>query len=127
VTSGKRQGMNDTGYRKLILYQKAHKLVLAVYTATKKFPRDELFGLTSQMRRSAVSVVANIIEGYGRRTVNDKLQFHYIARGSLNELEYYIDLSLDLGYCSTTDHQTVSQLRDEVGKLLYRFMQSIAK
>ena len=96
--------MENAGYRKLNVYIKAHELTKAIYKVTKKFPEDELFGLISQMRRCAVSVPANITEGYGRRTLADKLQFYYIARGSLNELEYYLDLSKDLGYLSAADY-----------------------
>lgn len=109
---------NERGYRSLNAWRKADELVLMVYRLTKKFPRDELFGLISQMRRCAISVVANIVEGYGRRTAKDKVQFYYIARGSLNELEYYLDLSLKLGYVAAAEHEACSRLRDTVGRLL---------
>src|SRR3989344_5159593 len=92
--------INDTSkmeykaaYKNWNVWLKANELVLLVYKFTQKFPKDELFGLTSQMRRAAVSVPANVVEGYGRRTPKDKLQFLYISRGSLNEIEYYIDLA----------------------------------
>lgn len=117
--------MENAGYRKLNVYLKAHKLAIFVYKTTKKFPRDELFGLISQMRRCAVSVPANIVEGYGRRTANDKLQFYYIARGSLTELEYYIGLAYDLGYIPAEDYKNLQLLRDEVGRLLSGFIKSI--
>jgi len=68
----------EPGYKKLNVYKKADELVLLVYKITKKFPKEELFGLISQMRRRAVSVVVNIVEGYGRRTTKDKIQFYYI-------------------------------------------------
>ena len=79
------------------------------------------------MRRCAVSIPANIVEGYGRRTVKDKLQFYYIARGSLNELEYYVDLSLRLGYISEREYKEYSALREVVGRLLNGLMRSFEK
>ncbi len=110
--------INEKGYRTLNAWKKADELVLLVYRLTKKFPKDELFGLISQMRRCVISVVANIVEGYGRRTSKDKTQFYYIARGSLNEMEYYLDLSLKLGYISPGEHEACARLRDTVGRLL---------
>lgn len=106
------------GYKSLIVYQKSHQLVKGVYFITRNFPREELFSLVSQMRRCAVSVVANIVEGYGRRTIKDKISFFYIARGSLNELEYYFDLSFDLQYMTDLQYKELVNLRNEVGKLL---------
>lgn len=117
--------MENPGFRKLNVYAKSHELVLCVYGATKSFPKDELFGLISQMRRCAVSVVANIVEGYGRRTANDKLQFYYISRCSLAELEYYIELSYDLDYVSGEDYKCLQSLRGDVGRLLNGFIKSI--
>ena len=113
------------GYKNLNLYTKADELVLFVYRITRQFPKEELFGLTSQMRRCAVSVPVNIVEGYGRKTPKDKTQFYYIARGSLNELEYYIDLSYRLNYLDAENYQKISALRNDVGKLLTGFMKSI--
>ena len=110
------------GYKNLNVWNKGHDLVLEIYRATKVFPRDELFGLISQMRRCAVSIVANIVEGYGRRTTKDKLQFYYISRGSLNELEYYIDLSTELGYMSSDKGLKLREARAVVGKLLSGFV-----
>ena len=116
---------DDLGYRKLSVYQKANTLVLSVYEFTKKFTKEELFGLTSQMRRCAVSVVANLVEGYGRRTINDKIHFYYISRGSLSELEYYLDLAFQLEYLSEKDYRDIYDLRKEVGKLLNGFIRAI--
>lgn len=109
-------------YRKLDVFQKAHELAIAVYKLTRKFPREEIFGLTSQMRRCSFSVPANIVEGYGRNGKRDKLQFLYIARGSLNELDYYIELSHDLKYCSEVDYELLSELRNKTGILLNGFI-----
>ncbi len=91
------------GYKKLHVWQEAHALVLMVYKETKRFPREELFGLTSQLRRSVVSVAANIIEGQARSSRKEFLQFLYVANGSLVETEYYIELAKDLHYIEEKD------------------------
>lgn len=88
----------NRGFENLIVWQMAHKFVLDVYRHSKGFPKEELFGLTSQYRRAAVSIAANIAEGYGKKGVNDKLRFYNIAEGSINECRYYIILSKDLEY-----------------------------
>ncbi len=111
-----------TDYKKLNVFQKAHDLAVAVYKATRKFPKDEIFGLTSQMRRCAVSIPSNIVEGYGRNGVKDKLQFYYIARGSLNELEYQLQLAYELGYFSEAEYKLLSDVHQETGKLLHGFI-----
>lgn len=114
----------DMGYRKLLVYQHAHSLVVAVYKVTRSFPKEELFGLVSQMRRAAVSVVANMVEGYARKTKKENVNFLHIARGSLTELEYYIDLSLELRYISQEEYQALAEVRTTVGKLLAGFIRS---
>lgn len=115
------------GYRKLNVFQKADELVIEVYEVTKEFPREELFGLISQMRRCAVSVPANIVEGYGKKTVKEQLQFCYNARGSLSELEYYIDLSFKLKYIDQKQYEQIKGVRDDVGRLLNGFISSLSK
>jgi len=115
------------GYKSLEVWKKADELAFSVYQITRGYPKDELFGLISQMRRCVISVPANIVEGYGRRTDKDKLQFYYIARGSLNELEYYIDISLRLKYISQESHRKIVGLREHVGRLLNGFIKSIEK
>ena len=112
----------EPGYKNLNVYQKADELVLIIYKMTKSFPKNELFGLVSQMRRAAISVPANIVEGYGRNTNKDKVHFYYMSRGSLNELEYYLDLSFKLGYIVKTEYEKVISLRADVGRLLNGFM-----
>ena len=89
----------------LVVWQKAHALVLAVYRLTDGFPKSELYGLTSQLRRSAVSVPANIAEGFRKRGAADKLRFYNIAQGSLEETRYYLILAGDLFYGDTAAHQ----------------------
>jgi four helix bundle protein len=83
-------------YRKLLVWQKAHKLVIDIYVITKGFPKDELYGVTSQLRRAAVSIAANIVEGAGRKTKPDFARFLTMSLGSTNEVEYFLVLSKDL-------------------------------
>ena len=92
-----------SSFQQLEVWQEAHKLVLRVYRLTKKFSSDEKFGLVSQMRRAAVSIPANIAEGFKRRGIQDKIRFHNISEGSLEELKYYFILSKDLEYISSND------------------------
>ena len=88
-------------FQDLHVWRKAHQLVLAVYEATTQFPKHEMFGLTSQMRRAATSVPSNIAEGFKRRSRWDKARLLNIAEASLDELQYQLILSRDLGYCET--------------------------
>jgi four helix bundle protein len=95
----------------LIVWKESHKAVLSVYRLTEKFPRSEMFGLTSQMRRSAVSITSNIAEGFGRQTIKDKINFFYVAHGSLTELKNQIFISRDVGYI------TIKQSEELLDKL----------
>jgi four helix bundle protein len=97
-------------YKDLLVWQKAYQLCLAVYRATKGYPNEERYGLTSQIRRAAVSVPSNIAEGYGRKTTLEYIRFLYIAYGSNCELETQLLLSGDLGYLEAV---TLSALQDE--------------
>lgn len=112
-------------FEDLEVWRKAHALVLDIYKLTKQFPQDERFGLVSQMRRSAVSVPANIAEGYKKRSPRDKAHFYNIAQGSLEEVRYFLILSGDLGYCE--DNSNLLALVDEVGKMLHRIVISVLK
>lgn len=116
----------NIGYRKLNVYLKSKELAVLIYEITRIFPREELFGLVSQMRRAAVSIPANIVEGYGRRSIKERLQFSYNARGSLTELEFYIDLGFELGFINRQNHQKLNQLRLSVGKLLSGYIKSLS-
>lgn len=91
----------------LIVWQESHKLVLMIYTITRKFPKEEIFGLTSQMRRSAVSITSNIAEGFARRSNKEKLQFYAIARGSLVELESQLLVARDVNYLPVGDFENI--------------------
>lgn len=106
----------------LIVWQKAHSFVLHVYEMTKVFPKEELYGLTSQFRRAAVSVPANIAEGFRKHSRPDKARFLNIAEGSLEECRYYIILGHDLGYL---DKQSLWQMSEEVGRLLNGYRSAI--
>ena len=101
-------------YKDLLVWQKAYQLCLAVYRATKGYPHEERYGLTSQIRRAAVSVPSNIAEGYGRKTTLEYIRFLYIAYGSNCELETQLLLSGDLGYIEAV---TLAALQDETGEV----------
>ena len=109
-------------FQQLDAWKEAHKLVLLTYAITKGFPSDERFGLVSQMRRSAVSVPANIAEGFKRYGLQDKLRFYNISESSLEELKYYFILSEDLGY-SASKKELILQA-ETVGRLLNGLMKS---
>ncbi|HLO26383.1 MAG TPA: four helix bundle protein [Geobacteraceae bacterium] len=106
-------------FQDLIVWQKAHELVLDVYRLTRKFPKEEIYGITSQLRRAAVSVAANIAEGFKKRGRNDKGRFLNIAQGSLEETRYYLILINDLDYGDVTLAQ---EKVVEVSKLLDAYM-----
>ncbi len=108
-------------FEDLIVWQKAHALVLAVYRASADFPKTETYGLTSQLRRAAVSIPANIAEGFKKRGRADKLRFMNIAQGSLEEVRYYLILSRDLKY--HTDSKLMPLL-EEVSRLLDSYMRA---
>ncbi len=116
--------MHEKGYKKLIVWQKADELVLRVYSATRSFPKEEQYGLTSQLRRAAVSIPTNIVEGSGRQGKNETRQFANIALGSLAELEYLIDLSKKLDLLTDDEYRNLTVLRDRVGSLLWGFYSS---
>ena len=109
-------------FRDLIVWQKAHQFVLSVYSISNNFPKTEMYGLISQIRRAAVSVAANIVEGFKKKTKPDKVKYMNIAQGSLEECRYYLILAKDLGYSDTS--LLMSQL-EEVSKLLEIYTASI--
>jgi four helix bundle protein len=102
-------------FQDLIVWQKAHGFVLAAYVLSKKFPRDETYGLTSQFRRAAVSIAANIVEGFKKKGQRDKARFLNIAQGSLEECRYYLILIADLRYGDTGE---LNDRLEEVSRLL---------
>lgn len=112
-------------YRDLLVWQKAHRLVIKIYILTRKFPKEELYCLVSQMRRAAISVASNIVEGSSRRTRKDFSNFLITALGSLNELEYQVMLSLELGYITSSEAGETQPLLEEVGRMLNGLINSI--
>jgi len=116
---------NLSDHRKLVAWQEAVKLVKLVYRETASFPRDEIFGLTSQLRRSAVSIPANIAEGAGRNSSRELAQFLGIASGSRAELDTHLEIALQLGFIRA-DSELFSQLA-RVGKLLVGLRKSIVQ
>ena len=112
-------------FRELKVWEKAHQLTLAVYQATAAFPKEELYGLTSQMRRCAASIPTNIAEGCGRGSDDDFRRFLQIAMGSASELEYHILLAHDLGYLVTADCEHLSAAVIEVKRMLAALINKI--
>jgi len=109
-------------FRNLKVWEKAHRLTLDVYRMTKEFPRDEQFGLTSQIRRAAVSIGANIAEGSGKKSRPDLARFLQMGLGSASELEYHLLLSRDLGYLSAANQEKLFSQVVEVKKMLTGFI-----
>ena len=109
-------------FEDLVVWQKAHAFTLQVYAATRSFPKDELFGLTSQFRRAAVSLPANIAEGFRKRSEVDKARYLNISEGSLDECRYYLILANALGYLKK---QALWELSEEVARLLNGYRSAI--
>lgn len=113
-----------TKFEDLMVWQKAHQLVLNTYRATGAYPDTERFGLISQMRRSAASVPANIAEGFGRLALGDKARFLEISQGSLQELKYFYILSRDLSY---HENPKAIDACDEVGRMLTSYANQVRR
>ena len=112
-------------HRDLIVWRKAMDLVVLVYKATESFPKHELYGLTSQIRRAASSIPANIAEGQGRRSKTEFRQFLGNARGSLLELDTHLELALRLNYLTPSQYERIYGQVEEVGRILNGFMRSL--
>ena len=112
-------------FEELIVWQKAHQLTLDVYKMTQQFPKEEIYGITSQIRRASVSIAANIAEGYRRRTRKDKARFFNISEGSLDEVKYYLILAKDLSFIK--ENSTLLSMADEVSKLLHSYKNATLK
>jgi four helix bundle protein len=111
-------------FEDLMVWRKAHQFVLAAYALTRSFPREEAYGLTSQFRRAAISIPANVAEGFRKRGAADKLRFLNIAQGSAEECRYYLILAKDLKY---GDQPELLALLDEVTRLLVGYAQGIVR
>ena len=116
--------MKAKTFEDLIVWQKAHQLVLEIYKLTRSFPQEELFGLISQIRRAAVSAPANVAEGFKRKGKADKVRFFNISQGSLEEVRYFLILAQDLGYADTA---TLKTNVDEISRMLDAYMKSIGR
>ncbi|MGB2980361.1 MAG: four helix bundle protein [Candidatus Zixiibacteriota bacterium] len=114
-------------YRELIVWQKSYQLCIEIYRITKDFPKEEKFGLTSQIRRAAVSVPSNIAEGYGRKTTPEYIRALYIAYGSHCELETQILLCGDLGYVKVEDMKKLQEDIGEVERMLKALIRSLER
>ncbi len=112
-------------FRKLKVWFKAHLLVLEVYKLTVEFPRSELFGLVSQMRRAAISVVANIVEGCKRKSIKDRQHFLVMSETSLEELKYYFFLSRELSYITVEKETEMCENAREIGRMLTGLSRSL--
>lgn len=119
--------MSVKNYQELLVWQKAMDLVEAIYRTTTNFPNAELYGLTSQVRRAAVSIAANIAEGQGRTTTREFLNFLSIANGSLRELETHVLISSRLGYINGRGTTELIQRAAEVGRLLNGLVNSLRR
>jgi four helix bundle protein len=114
-------------FRKIKAWQIADDLTIEVYKATKSFPKHELYGLTSQLRRAASSVPANIAEGAARGYKKEYVQFLNIARGSLAETDYFLHLARRLEYLSADDHVTITAMLNQAAGVLYGLLESVKK
>jgi four helix bundle protein len=112
-------------YKDLKVWEKSHQLTLAVYRTTKQFPKEEIYALTSQLRRSSSSIPANIAEGCGRWTQNDLAKFLQISLGSANETEYFLFLSKDLEYIKEKDHTELDKTVNEVKAMLISLIDKV--
>jgi len=112
-------------FRKIIAWERADDLVMLIYEVTKAFPKEELYGLTSQLRRAAISVAANIAEGSGKQYLKEFRRFLYTARGSLSEVEYYIHLSHRVGYLDAEKAARLEEARQDAAKTLQGFINTV--
>ncbi len=112
-------------FKDLVVWQKSHQLALDLHDRTRSFPREELFGVTGQMRRAASSIPANLAEGCGRRSDGELLRFVQIARGSASELEYHLLLARDLGFLSADEFRDFEPRVLEVQRMLASLAQTL--
>lgn len=106
----------------LIVWKEGHKLVIQVYKVTKNFPAEEIYGITSQIRRASVSVTSNIAEGFSKKNYKEKIQFYYVASASLSEVKNQLLISRDVGYLQVEEYNKLVEQIDSAHKLLNRFI-----
>lgn len=114
-------------FRELVAWQKAYELTLEIYKVTTVFPKEEVYGFVSQMRRASVSIPSNIAEGYQRQSRKEYMQFLSIAYSSCGELETQLLLSHDLGFMNRSNFERIIGLQEEVAKLLFKLIKSLRK
>ena len=114
-------------YKDIKAYQLADSLVIEVYRATKRFPKEEMYGLVSQLRRAVVSVPSNIAEGASRQHKRNYLQFLYISRGSLAEVEYLVHLTDRLEYLTKGEVETINRLREDTAKTICGLIEAVER
>jgi len=112
-------------FHDLHVWERSHKLTLAIYAATLRFPREELYGLTSQIRRCAVSIGANIAEGCGKIGNNEFQRFLQIAAGSASELDYELLLAKDLGYLTAPDYSRIANELSQIRKMMSSLLRKV--
>lgn len=117
--------MDNKSYKKIIAWQSAHVFALKVYEVSKRFPKEELYGITSQLRRAALSVPVNIVEGSARSGSRELKNFLNIALGSLAEAEYLLEFCKEVGYLTNEDYQELEMLRNRTGLPLWNFHRTL--
>lgn len=111
-------------FKDIVAWQKGYELTILIYKLTLQFPKEELFGLTSQLRRASVSIISNIAEGFGRQSLKEAVYFYKISRGSLEEIRCQLLLSLDLGYLEAESYERAEKLCIDCSKLLNAWLNS---
>ena len=125
LESKSQRNKDKKGYHKLILWQKAREFVKLIYKATEGFPRSEEYGLKGQLRRAAVSVVLNIVEGYRRNSTKEFLRFLNMSGASLTEVEACLEIASDLIYLKPQEHKQLEEKRSEIEIILFYFEKSL--
>ena len=113
------------GHKRLVAWQKADRLAWEVYVLSDKFPKQEIIGITSQLRRAVISVVLNIVEGYARESKKEFRHFLKISLGSLAEVGYILEFSFKRGYITKVQYNNASELKDECGRIIWSLMRSL--
>lgn len=114
----------DLSYKHLKIWQKSKELCIFIYSLTNKFPKEEVYALTSQIRRAVVSIPSNIAEGYAKSSIKERLRFSEIAYGSYYELATQIDIAYDLSYINQDDYNKFLEVSEELGKMMYGYIKS---
>jgi four helix bundle protein len=125
IVNGQWSDKDMRDYKKIVAFQLADELVIEIYELTRKFPKEEMYGLTSQIRRAAVSITANIVEGARRASKKEYLQFLHVSQASLSEVEYYIHLSYKLEYLKENEFIKASDLCNKSFSKLYGLIESV--